>query len=829
MRLLRDVQLAIRTLIRAPGFTALVILTLAVGIGASTAIFTVVNAVVLRPLDYPQPEQLVRITSELRGFGATDTGVASPELFDYQAKTDLFSAVAGLLPVSANVTSGGTPERLEVMLVSWNYFSVLGVRPAYGRTFGIQDDTAGVANLAVVSDGFWRRRLNADPQAIGRTVVIDTDPVAVVGVMPPGFRHPGRTLQSDVDLWSPAGFRSTGSAPPPSRGRRRLEGCLARLQPNVTLEQAQARLAEYGVTVSQQFPADYPPRNDWRPRVVPLQNDLVGGVATPMLVLLAGVGLLLLVACVNVAHLFLARSIGRRQEIAIRQALGAGGGRLISQLAIESALLAAAGGALAVLVASWGLRGLLALAPGQLPRIENVALDFTALLVTAAISLTVTVVFAFVPALDVRRIETFAALKAGGAGPSADGRSGRARDILVAAEVAMATVLLVGAGLLIRTVVGLLKVPVGFETDHLVTARIALPRPNDRSSGDYLDAARRVLFYREALRRVSELPGVERAAMSSQIPLGGFNPPVFIEVDGLDAAEATVRPVIQNYQVSPGYFDTIGVRIVRGRSFTPSDVAGGEPVAVISETAARMFWKGRDPLGGRLRFDRDAPWMTVVGVAGDVLNRRLTEPPQPILYRSLEQSSDLSMALLIRTRRFDSPDSRLAQDGVSLGESVAREIRLVDPDLPVYSVRPMTQLIEAGVAQRQFLMRLLVSFGAIATALALLGIYGVMAYSVSQRTREIGIRIAIGARQADVSRMVMRHGITLTAAGVLVGIGASLALSKLIASQLFGVRPSDPVTIVSVLLVMMAVAAAAAYLPARRAASVDPVIALRSQ
>jgi putative ABC transport system permease protein len=287
--------------------------------------------------------------------------------------------------------------------------------------------------------------------------------------------------------------------------------------------------------------------------------------------------------------------------------------------------------------------------------------------------------------------------------------------------------------------------------------------------------------------------------------------------------------VSRNYQVSPGYFDTMGVRIVRGRSFTPSDVAGGEPVAVISETAARMFWKGRDPLGGRLRFDRDAPWMTVVGVAGDVLNRRLTEPPQPILYRSLEQSSDLSMALVIRTRRFDSPDSRLAQDGVSLGESVAREIRLVDPDLPVYSVRPMTQLIEAGVAQRQFLMRLLVSFGAIATALALLGIYGVMAYSVSQRTREIGIRIAIGARQADVSRMVMRHGITLTAAGVLVGIGASLALSKLIASQLFGVRPSDPVTIVSVLLVMMAVAAAAAYLPARRAASVDPVIALRSQ
>ena len=819
MRTIRDVQFAFRTLIRAPGFTIVVVLTLALGIGASTAIFSVVNAVVLRPLDYPEPQRLVRVTSELRAFGATDTGVAAPELFDYQARTDLFTAVAGVMPVSANVTSGGTPERLEVMLVSWTYFSVLGVAPAYGRTFGIEDDTAGVANIAVVSDGFWRRRLNSDPQAIGRTIVIDTDPIIVVGVMPPHFKHPGRTLQSAVDVWSPAGFRSTGSAPPPSRGRRRLEGCLARLQPNVTLEQVQARLAEYGVMVSQQFPADYPARNDWRPRVVPLQDDIVGGAATPMFVLLCGVGLLLLVACVNVAHLFLARSIGRRQEIAIRQALGAGGRRLTWQLAIESALLAAAGGTFAVLVASWGLRGLLMLAPGRLPRIEQVALDSTAILVTVLISLAVTVLFAFVPALDIRRVAAFEALKSGGPGRSADGRSGRARDILVAAEVAMATVLLVGAGLLIRTVVGLLNVPVGFEPDRLTTARIALPRPNDISQAAYMDPARRVSFYRETLRRVSQLPGVERAAMSTQIPMGGFNPPLFIEVDGLDASDAAVRPVIQHFQVSPGYFETLGVRIVRGRSFTTSDVAGGEPVAVISETAARMFWKGRDPIGGRARFSPDSPWMTVVGVSSDVLNRRLTEQPQPILYGSLEQSSDLSMALLIRTRG----------DTSGLAEGIAQAVARVDGDVPVYAVRSMNDLIEAGVAQRQFLARLLVAFGAIATTLALLGIYGVMAYSVSQRTREIGIRIAIGASPADVSGMVMRRGITLTAAGVVAGVAVSLALARLIASQLFGVQPSDPVTMASVVLLMTAVAAAAAYLPARRAASVDPVVALRAQ
>lgn len=815
--MMRDARFAVRALTRSPGFTAVVVLTLALGIGASTAIFSVVNAVVLRPLDYPEPQQLVRITSELRGFGATDTGVSAAELFDYQSLTDLFAGVAGLSPISANVTSGDTPERVEMMLVSWNYFAVLGVPPAHGRVFGRADDVPGVANVAVVSDAFWRRRLGADRQAIGRTVVIDQDPIQVVGVMPPGFRHPGRTVQGAVEVWSPAGFRGSASAPP-NRSRRRLEGCLARLRPGVTLEQAQARLADYGTAVSRQFPSDYPPRNGWRPRAIPLQDDFVGSVATPMFVLLCGVGLLLLVACVNVAHLVLARSSGRRQEMAIRRALGASGSRLAWQLATENALLTAAGGALAVLVASWGLRGLIALAPGRVPRLEEVTLDLTAVLVAGVISLVVTVMFAFGPALHLRRADTFTALKDGGPGRSADGRAGRARSILVAAEVAMATVLLVGAGLLVRTVAGMLDVPVGFETDHLLTARVALPRPNDPARAEYLDPERRVAFYREALRRIDALPDVERAAISSQIPMGGFNPPLFVEI-AAETGDTSVRPTVHDFQVSPGYFETMGVRILRGRPFSQLDRAGSEPVAIVSQTAARTLWNGRDPVGERLRLGPGAPWMTVIGVASDVLNRRLTEAPQPILYRSLEQSSELAMALLVRTRG----------DMAALGESVAREVRAVDPDLPVYAVRTMSELLEAAVAQRQFLMRLLVAFGVLATALALLGIYGVMAYSVSQRTREIGIRMAIGARQSDVSRMVMRRGLALTAAGVAVGIAASLALTQLIESQLFGVQPSDPLTIASVLVLMIGVAALAAHFPARRAASVDPVAALRSQ
>jgi predicted permease len=538
-----------------------------------------------------------------------------------------------------------------------------------------------------------------------------------------------------------------------------------------------------------------------------------------MFVLLSGVGLLLLIACVNVAHLVVARSSGRRQEMAIRQALGASARTLTWQLVTESAQLAAAGGALGLLTASWGLRGLIGLAPGRVPRLEDVSIDLAAVLVTGLISVAATVLFGLIPALQLRWVDTFAVVKEGGPGRSVDVRAGRVRSMLVAVEVATATVLLIGAGLLVRSVVGLLNVPLGFEPDRLLTARIALPRPADSTRAAYLDPARRVAFYRETLRRLAALPDVERVAMSSQIPMGGFNAPLFIEIDDRETGDQDLRPVMHSFQVSPSYFETMGVKLLKGRGFTEFDRAGGEPVAIVSDTAARIFWRGRDPIGGRVRFAPNAPWMTIIGIAGDVLNRRLSEPPQPIVYRSLEQSSDLSLAVLIRVRG----------ESAGLGEMVAREVRVVDPDLPVYSVRMMTELIGTAVAQRQFLMRMLVAFGLLATALAVVGIYGVMSYSVSQRTREIGIRVAIGARPADVSRMVMRRGIALTAAGLVVGIAASLGLSQLLKSQLFGVQPSDPKTLVSVLVLMMVVAATAAYFPARRAARVDPIVALRQQ
>ncbi len=818
MQTLRDVRFAVRHLTRSPGFTTVVVLTLGLGIGTSTAVFSVVNTVLFRPLDYPEPQQLVRITSELRGFGATDTGVAPAELADYQSRTELFTGVSGVLPINANVTGSDAPMRVEMMLVSWSYFSILGGAPAYGRVFGSEDDVPGVASVAVVSDGFWRRSMAADPRAIGRTVTIDTDPVVVIGIMPPGFRHPGRTLQTDVDVWSPSGFRGSATTPL-SRRSRRIAGCVARLKPGVTPEQAQARLGEYGAAMTRQFPSDYPTQNGWRPLVMPLQDTVVGGVSTPMLMLLGGVGLLLLIACVNVAHLILARSAGRRREIALRQALGARTGQLLRQLVTESAVLAAGGGALGLLIASWTLSGVLALAPARVPRIEDVTIDVTAVMVAAIISFTVTVMFGLLPAWQLVRTEAVAGVKAGGLGRSTDRRAGRARDVLAGAEVAMATVLLIGAGLLVRSLVGVLHVPLGFATESLWTARIALPRPNDASRATYLDPSRRVVFYREALARIAALPGVRQAAMSSQIPMAGFNPPLLVEIQGDERSDQTVRPVMDSFQISPSYFETMQVPVLRGRPFNDFDRAGSEPVAIVSETAARTLWRGRDPIGARLRLAPELPWMTVIGVAGDVLNRRLNEPARPVLYRSLEQSSDLSLALLIRT----------AGATPGLAESVAREIRAVDPDLPVYSTRTMAEVMASALAQRQFLMRVLVAFGAIATGLALLGIYGVMAYSVSQRTREIGIRMAIGARRLDMSLMVMRRGMLLTVAGVMVGGGASLGLSQLVRSQLFGVGPSDPVTMASVFVLMTGVAAAAGYLPSRRAARVDPVVALRSE
>jgi len=815
---LQDLKYALRSLRQAPAFAVVVVLTLALGIGANTAIFSIVYSVVFRPLGYPQPQQLVRILGELRGLGAVDTGMSAPELFDFQGRTDLFSGVAGLFPINANVTGGEQPERAEVMLVSWNYFSILGAQAQLGRLFNAQDEVPGIAEAAVISDGYWRRRMGGDAGALGKKLMIDGDPYVVVGVMPPQFRHPGRTVQSEVEIWAPAGYRNL-PFPQPARTINMLQGALARLQPGVTLAQAQSRMDAYAAEMRRQFPNDYPAQNGWNPRLITLQEEVVGNVSSTMLILLGAVGLVLLIACANVANLILARASERQQEMAIRQALGAGRGRLTQQMLVESGCLALAGGALGLLFSSWGMEALVALAPRRVPRLEEVHLDAAAVGITLLLTLVTTLLFGMAPALQIQRFSSFEALKEGGPGRSSSGRRARLRNGLVSAEVALAMILLAGAGLLLRSFWQLQTVDVGFDIKNLLTARVWLPRPNDPANGVYLKPENRVAFYRESLRRLSALPGVQSAAVSSQIPLGGFNPPVFFEMEGREVSGQSARLTLHNFQVSPSYFATMGMKLVRGRLLNEFDLAGGEPVAVISEAAARIHWKSEDPVGKRIRFNARTPWITVVGIVGDVRTRRLEEVPQPILYRSLEQSSNLTLAFLLRTQG----------NTANLGERMAQEIRAIDPDLPVYSPRTMEQLLEGAVAQRRFLMQLLGIFGAAAVGLALLGIYGVISYSVTQRTREIGIRMALGARQADVARMVVGQGLKLTGIGLAAGTAGAIGLSQLIKSQLFGVQPTDPITLVAVLVVMCVVAAAAAYLPARRAAQVDPLIALRHE
>lgn len=805
-----ELRHAARGLSHNPAFSVIVVATIALAIGATAAIATSVYAVVLRPLPFPEPDRLVRITSELRGFDAQDTGVAWPELADYEQRRDLFSSTAAIGFANANVTTGGEPERIELLLVGWQYFDVLGVPPARGRAFGPQDAGQAGAAVVVVSDRFWRRRLGAREDVIGTVLRLDGDPYTVVGIAPPDFRHPGRTLQADVEAWSPQPDAGTMG----SRGRRVLPGVVARLQPGVTLEQARANLAMYGEDVRSRFAADYPAATGWMPAIVPLAQDVVGGVSGTMFVLLAGASLVLIIACVNVSNLMLARRAERRTESAIRESLGATTWRLRWHGAAEGVVLAVVGGAVSVLVSAWSLRALLALSPQRLPRVEDIAIGGVTFVAIAVLSLVVGVVLG-IAGMPARTASVHDTLRTGSTRAST--RDGRTRAVLVGAQVALATLLLVVAGLFVRTVGAMLDVPLGFRTDSLLTARVWLPLPADRAAGPYASAAGRAAFQREVLDHVERIPGVERAAVSNQIPIGGFNAPLFFEIEGRDLDREGQRPVMHFYQVSASYFDTLEIPLLGGRRFTPRDREGAEEVAIVSASAARTFWGNANPLGQRLRFRPQDPWLRIVGVVGDVRTRRLTDPPPPIVYRPVEQDPTFALGLLVR----------MQPNATGVGEAVSRAVLAVDPAVPVYAVRTMEELQGAGVAQRRFLMRILLAFGAVALVLALLGLYGVMAYAVMQRTREIGIRMAVGATGTDVIRLILDQGIRVTAFGVSAGALLALWASAQVQALLFGVRPVDPLTWLVVVLLVLIVAIAAAAVPARRAAVVDPLTALR--
>ncbi|HEX7173830.1 MAG TPA: ABC transporter permease [Pyrinomonadaceae bacterium] len=814
----QDLRFGIRILLKKPGFTAVAVLTLALGIGANTAIFSVVNRVLLRPLPFTQPEQLVRVTADIQKTNSTDVGLSGLELFDYRDRAGMFEQISGVYPINANITEIDQPERVEALLVDVNYFSLLGVEAQLGRTFQQEDYQPGIAEVAVISDGLWRRRYGAGTDVIGKKFRLDEDLYVIAGVAPASFRHPGRTLQTDVEVWVPAGWVGPPFNNPP-RGAYFLAGAIGRLKPGVTLPAAQARLAELAGELRREYPNDYPEGGGWTPRLVGLQDDLVGNVRPALLLLLGAVGLVLLIACANVANLLLLRASARQREIAIRRALGAGRIRLIRQLMTESVLLAVAGGALGLLIAVWGVETLVKFSPANISRLGEIGVDASVLVFTLAVSLVTGVVFGLVPAIQASRPNLQESLKDAARGATAGAARNRMRSVLVISEFALALMLLISAALLIRSFWMLQSVNPGFRAENVLTARLWLPAPNDRKTGPYFTHQSRVQMYKEALQRLAALPGVERVGGVSSLPLDGGRPTAPFTVEGRPPESANVNTVGFHY-ASPGYFDAMGIPLLKGRGFAEQEDEKAPGVVLISRTMAERFFPGEEPLGKRVRLgghNSKAPWLTVVGIVGDVKSERLDAENQPQMYTSLLQNSNLFMAFVIRT----------ANNPAALSEAVRSEIRAVDPDLPVHGVRTMEEVMSATVAQQRFAMTLLGVFAVIALLLAAVGIYGVMSYAVAERTHEIGIRMALGAQAGDIVRMVVRQGMILAVVGVVAGAAAALLLTRVMSSMLYGVSASDPVTFAAISLALAAVAFLACYLPARRAAKVDPMVALR--
>jgi predicted permease len=818
--LVRDLRYAVRRLRQSPGFTVVAVLTLALSIAATGAIFTVVEAVILRPLPYQTPERLVRVTAELQRLGVQDAGLSAAELFDYRDRTGLFDEITGVWPITANLMGSSKAERVETVLAGPEYFRLLGARPQLGRLFGPQDYQPGISPVVVISDAFWRRGFGADPGVIGRTLRIDDDPYEVIGVTTTGFRHPSLTVETEAEVWAPSGWIASPFQEP-RHSRRFLPAAIGRLKPGITIEAAQARLDAFAAELRRTYPDDYPPRTGWAPRILPLKQDLIASARPSLLIVMAAVLLVLTIGCANIANLQLARASARERDIAIRRALGASATRMMREQLAESLLVSLAGGLFGLVLTLWALDLLMQLAPAALPRRSEIGFNWTVVAFSLGASVFTGLVFGLVPALQAGRSSILGVLK--GTGRASAGREhARARRALIVGELAVALVLLVGGALLVRSFWRLQQVDPGFDPRNVTMARVWLPQPNDPTQGRYFTQAARARFFRDFLDRIR--PQVERIGLTTSLPLTGDALATFaVEGAPEDSQDvATARPTF----VAGDYFETLRVPLVRGRLLDRRDDEGHPRAIVINETMARTYWPNENPIGKRIRQvsrgasgPGDTPtWITVVGIVGDVRSNGLDRPVPPQMYGSMWQVSSLSVAVAVRPR-----------EGVNVADLLTREVRALDADLPVYSVRPIENLLAARTASRRFAMRLVGFFGAAALLLAALGIYGVIAYAVSQQRRELGIRLALGARPAAVVRMVLLDGLRLAVVGIALGTLGALATSRLLSGLLFGVGAHDPGTFIGIALLLVVVALAACWIPARRAASVDPIIALRSE
>jgi predicted permease len=819
-----DLRHGWRLFYKNPAFSAVAVLTLALGVGANTAIFSIVNAVLLRSLPYPDPDRLVRVFFNEPGVGLRDVRFSKPELDDLQTRSGVFEDVTPIFEGSEDVTGAGQPERVEGVNGSFSYFSMLGVTPQVGRLFGPQDFVPGFAAQAVISDGLWRRAYGADPNVVGRTIRIDNDPLTIIGVLPRGFRHPGPTVAGDAEVFSAGGFIGD-PFPPPMRGTRVLVSGIGRLKRGLTLAQAQARLTAMAAQIRHDFPTDYPPQAQWTIEIQPLQETLVGKIRPMLLVLLGAVILIVFVVSLNIANLLLARASGRQQEMAVRSALGASRGRMVRQMLTESMLLSLIGGVAGIATAVGTLGFILRFVPSNVPRLNEIRIDWLVLAFALLISVLTGLMFGLAPALHSAKSALSSAIREGGRGSGYNTKTGRLRDVLIVSELAFAVVLMVGAGLLLRTLRDLLQESPGFNPTQVVTANIQLPNPNESEADPYHDIPGRATFDRELLRRIKAIPGVELAAITSALPTTNTNPSAVggLTIEGFAIEDRPVESSqdlrAERIRISSEYFKVLQTTFLRGRSFTEADEDGKPLVAVIDESTARKYWPTNDPLGRRVRFGRDPtkPWTTVVGIVKDIKNDGLDTDGVPHIYVSTYQDNGKRLSVVLRT----SLPANL------LEPQIRHEIQSIDSGLPVFNVSSMNDVLDRSLASRRFSADLVAGFAGLAVLLASIGIYGLLAYMVGQRSREIGIRMALGARRDDILRMFLRKGVALAGMGIVAGLVFSAATASMMASLLYGVRPHDRLVFLAVPLLLFAVAVLASYFPARRATKVDPMFALR--
>ena len=817
--LLKDILYGIRNLLRRPGFTAVAVITLALGIGANTTIFSVVNSVLLRPLPYQQPDRLVQINDSLPSVGFPQAGLTQMEFVRLRNENQSFIQVGAYQSGTLTLTGAGEPERVRVTAVSDNFFSLLGVNPQLGRAFAAGEDEQSRSNVALLSHEFWQNHFAANSNVLNQAVTIGGTSTTIIGVLSAGFESPadlqnGTRAQVVIPLGLNLASLNLGS---------HGVNTIGRLRDGVSSSQAASETSLIINRVVKENATYYPSDGSFHSYLRPLHESIVGDVRLALLVLLGAVGLVLLIACANVANLLLARGEARQREISIRAALGASRWRIIRQLLLESFILAAIGGVAGLLLAWSSLDLLVALSPGNIPRLERIGLEPRVLIFTLGLSFITAFIFGLMPALHAAKTDLHATLKA--TGRTATSTRGRLGQFLVVSEVALAMLLMIGAGLLIKSFRRLEHVDTGLRTDHVLTMRFSLPASAYQKSQQILS------FYDRVMDQTKSLPGVEAVAVTDALPLSGNDNDTMMEIENRPFDEKGLAMSTDFRVVTPDYFRVIGAQLRRGRVFSEADHEGAPLVALINESIARNHWPNEDPIGKRIRL-LDAPpakattsFMTIVGVVANAKNRGLAAETRQEIYVPLRQHGASIAALGLR--RGANLTVRTSVEPLSVASAVKEQVWAVDRNVPIANVQTMEQVIQAGVVQQRFYTIMLGIFALIALALGAIGIYGVISFSVGQRTKEIGIRIALGARGLDILRLVIRNGLGLTLIGIVLGIAGALALTRLLATLLFEVSTTDPFTFAAVAFVLVSAALLACYIPGRRATKVDPLVALR--